>query len=256
MNQPPIQPPIQPPPRNQPLHQQPPIQPPTINQPQYQQPPIYQQQNLRQNPNQNYQQLHYNLNQYQQHPMQNPTSHEVVINALLEDLQREQMINQTNRMYAQVPRVQQAQSIGTIPLPTFSGHRDPMSPTDFLAAFTRYARSVQVSPHAILVSHMPVALLHDAGVWWDFHDGFVDRGDFSNAFMREYGPSDYADTLCRELNQRTQHADESLTAYIQVIDQYYKKIIAMFLKRLKLVESSVRCTLSLDALYMVGIIQV
>lgn len=111
-----------------------------------------------------------------------------------------------------------------ISLPTYQGHRDEKTPSEFLCQLERFAASQNMTPTDILTRGVPVALTDAALRWWTFTGGFDKWDTFKEAFLNEFGPVNYRELLKKELDDRTQHPAESLSAFIQTIAGYYEKI--------------------------------
>lgn len=110
------------------------------------------------------------------------------------------------------------------PLPTFFGCGDPKSAEEFLLDMEQYARGQGV-PLSYIVSHvLPAALVGDAFRWWTFVGGYFSWEDFKVALHNEYDRPDYLARLKAELEMRTQHPDEPLSAYVRTISSYYDRI--------------------------------
>lgn len=109
-------------------------------------------------------------------------------------------------------------------VPTFSGYSDAKTPAQFLQELKRFGVSQEFSGTQLLQRVVPVALTGAALQWWDFNDGYGEWEAFAAALQREFGATNYTATLQRELQTRTQHPDEPLSAYVQAIAGYYKQI--------------------------------
>ncbi|KAF4525817.1 hypothetical protein B566_EDAN009925 [Ephemera danica] len=110
------------------------------------------------------------------------------------------------------------------PLPEYYGFRDSRTPKDFLEELRRYGKAQGLTNDQLLQRIVPAALKGVAARWWTFMDGFVSWGAFEESLQAEYGPPDYRDALLLELESRTQHPDEPLSAFIQAIAGYYERI--------------------------------
>lgn len=108
-------------------------------------------------------------------------------------------------------------------LPTFIGVGDQKCPQEFLMEMERYARS-QGIPLTAIVTLLPAALIDDAYRWWAFMGGFRSWEEFKTALHTEYDQPDFHSRLQAELEQRTQHPEEPLSAYIRVIANYYERL--------------------------------
>jgi hypothetical protein len=111
-----------------------------------------------------------------------------------------------------------------VPLPTFSGHFDKTSPTEFIGQFERYAAALGRQPQDLFAQLMPCALEGDANSWWKFYGEFTHYDTFTAAIKREYGATNYRVRLQRELEERTQHWNEPLASFVRVIHEYYERL--------------------------------
>lgn len=120
--------------------------------------------------------------------------------------------------------IDQQHHLRQVKLPTFSGYGDHTSPENFLLDIEQYARSQSMTLSTMLSKVIPAALLGDAFRWWTFVGGFASWTDFKTALHLEYDQPDYYVRLQAELDSRTQHPEEPLTAYIRTIASYYDRL--------------------------------
>ncbi|KAF4527214.1 hypothetical protein B566_EDAN006140, partial [Ephemera danica] len=111
-----------------------------------------------------------------------------------------------------------------VPMPEYYGFQDARTPKDFLEELQRYGRAQGFTSASLLERIVPAALKGVAARWWTFMGGFNSWNDFEIGLQTEYGPPDYRDALLIELESRTQHPDEPLSAFIQAIAGYYDRI--------------------------------
>jgi hypothetical protein len=125
---------------------------------------------------------------------------------------------------SQPSREREAWASLRIALPTYQGYADGKTPSEFLAQLTRFANSQGMTHAELLARAVPVALTDAALRWWSFVGGFTEWDTFKEALQREFGAVNYRELLKRELDSRTQHPAEPLSAFIQIIASYYDKI--------------------------------
>ncbi|KAG0442974.1 hypothetical protein HPB47_015423, partial [Ixodes persulcatus] len=98
-----------------------------------------------------------------------------------------------------------------IPIPTYRGYGDRVSATDFLENLKKYQQAMGMSDHEILERILPISLVDQAARWLRLTGSQLSSIEqFRKAFRQEFLPADYERRMRRELEQRTQHPDESL----------------------------------------------
>lgn len=110
-----------------------------------------------------------------------------------------------------------------IPVPTYRGYADRASATDFLDDLRKYQRAMGMSDREILERILPIALVDEAARWFRLvgdQPGTLDQ--FREAFRREFLPADYERRMRRELEQRTQHPDESLLEFVRAMQELFE----------------------------------
>lgn len=111
-----------------------------------------------------------------------------------------------------------------IPVPVFEGHADSRTPQEFIEEVERFRTTQGLSREETLAKVIPFALQKNALRWWNFYGGFEDWDKFVQALQKEFGATSYKQLLRRELDARTQHPDEPLSAFVQSIAGYYERI--------------------------------
>ncbi|KAG0415822.1 hypothetical protein HPB47_007003 [Ixodes persulcatus] len=110
-----------------------------------------------------------------------------------------------------------------IPLPTYRGYADRASATDFLEDLRKYQRAMGMYDREILERILPIALVDEAARWFRLvgdQPGTLDQ--FREAFRREFLPADYERRMRRELEQRTQHPDESPLEFVRAMQELFE----------------------------------
>lgn len=110
-----------------------------------------------------------------------------------------------------------------IPVPTYRGYADKASAMDFLDDLRKYQRAMGMSDREILERIPPIALVDKAARWFRLvgdQPGTLDQ--FREAFRREFLPADYERRMRRELEQRTQHPDESLLEFVRAMQELFE----------------------------------
>ncbi|KAG0424395.1 hypothetical protein HPB47_028384, partial [Ixodes persulcatus] len=110
-----------------------------------------------------------------------------------------------------------------IPVPTYRGYADRASATDFLEDLRKYQRAMGMSDREIQERILPIALVDEAARWFRLvgdQPGTLDQ--FREAFRRECLPADYERRMRRELEQRTQHPDESLLEFVRAMQELFE----------------------------------
>lgn len=110
-----------------------------------------------------------------------------------------------------------------IPVPTYRGYADRASATDFLEELRKYQRAMGMSDREILDRILPISLVDEAARWFRLvgdQPGTLDQ--FREAFRREFLPADYERRMRRELEQRTQHPDESLLEFVRAMQELFE----------------------------------
>jgi hypothetical protein len=112
-------------------------------------------------------------------------------------------------------------------IPHYKGAEETQTPYDFLIELDKY-KSVSRSSDDFMINEIaPLALQGQAFHWYRFESSyapFIDYEDFKVRFRKEFQPLGYAPELSRELELRTQGPTESLTVFIRVIVDYYKRL--------------------------------
>lgn len=110
-----------------------------------------------------------------------------------------------------------------IPVPTYRGYADRASATDFLEELRKYQRAMGMTDREILERILPISLVDEAARWFRLvgdQPGTLDQ--FREAFRREFLPADYERRMRRELEQRTQHPDESLLEFVRAMQELFE----------------------------------
>lgn len=111
-----------------------------------------------------------------------------------------------------------------LPLPSYHGHADEKTPNEFLSELERFGVAQNIEPNDVVLRVVPVALTGAAQRWWEFMGGFTEWTLFKEALQTEFGSVNYTTLLKRELDARSQHPAEPLSAYVQAIAGYYDRI--------------------------------
>jgi len=112
-------------------------------------------------------------------------------------------------------------------IPKYSGFGDKKTPYDFLADLERYMQISGIHPESLLQRVIPTALVDDAFFWYNMEmswDPFESWDQFKLRFRQQFQPVDYDRTLKRELDDRYQGPDESLSFFLRVIAGYYYRL--------------------------------
>lgn len=172
--------------------------------------------------------------------------------ARLENLQRGQNVPQLNpnaaprapnqnvqraqapaHVHAQPPQVAPAQAHGArthhlktsdIRIPKYVGASDARTPYDFLLELEKYQGIVGYNEEEMIAYVVPLALQEDAYNWLRYEPAFQNWGEFRTRFRNEFQAIGYEEELRQELERRSQGPNETLTAYIRVIMDYYQRL--------------------------------
>ncbi|CAL8110847.1 unnamed protein product [Orchesella dallaii] len=112
-------------------------------------------------------------------------------------------------------------------IPKYSGFGEKKTPYDFLAELERYMQISGINSEALLARVIPTALVDDAFFWYNMEmswDPFEDWEQFKLRFRHQYQPVDYERQLKRELDDRYQGQDESLSFFLRIIAGYYYRL--------------------------------
>lgn len=111
-----------------------------------------------------------------------------------------------------------------IKIPTYCGATDPKTPYDYLLEIEKYQTIVGYTSQEVLEFIIPVSLIGDADQWFRYEPAFASWQDFATRLRSEFQAVGYVDDLKRELDFRYQGPDETLTAFIRIILDYYRRI--------------------------------
>ncbi|CAN7952207.1 unnamed protein product, partial [Ixodes pacificus] len=110
-----------------------------------------------------------------------------------------------------------------IPIPTYRGYGDRVSATDFLEDLKSYQQAMGMSDNEILERILPISLVDQAARWFRLTGNqLLTIEQFRKAFRQEFLPADYERRMRRELEQRTQHPDESLLEYVRAMQELFE----------------------------------
>ena len=110
-----------------------------------------------------------------------------------------------------------------IPIPTYRGYGDRVSATDFLENLKKYQQAMGMSDHEILERILPISLVDQAARWLRLTGSQLSSIEqFRKAFRQEFLPADYERRMRRELEQRTQHPDESLLEFVRAMQELFE----------------------------------
>jgi len=112
-------------------------------------------------------------------------------------------------------------------IPKYSGFGDKKTPYDFLADLERYMQISGIHPDSLLQRVIPTSLIDDAFFWYNMEmswDPFENWEQFKLRFRQQFQPVDYERTLKREMDDRYQGPDESLSFFLRVIAGYYYRL--------------------------------
>jgi len=111
-----------------------------------------------------------------------------------------------------------------VQLPEYKGFEDEKTPFDFLLELEKYQQIANHSEAVMLSRVVPSALKGEAYNWLRYEPPFRNWFNFKSRFRSEFQAVGYSDDLKKELELRTQGSNETLTAYIRVIYDYYERI--------------------------------
>lgn len=107
-------------------------------------------------------------------------------------------------------------------VPTYEGHTDKKSVTDFLQDLQDYRDAQALPNETLLLRVLPVALSGSAARWRR-RQSFESWSHFEQLFRAEFLPPDYAVRMKDELRSRTQAEEESLQEYIRSLQELYDR---------------------------------
>ncbi len=111
-----------------------------------------------------------------------------------------------------------------VKIPTYSGASDAKTPFDYLLEMEKYQSVVSYTERELIELVIPVSLIGDAYNWYRYENEFESWDDFKNRLRREFQAVDYAEDLKRELDNRYQGPNETLTSFIRVILDFYIRL--------------------------------
>jgi hypothetical protein len=111
-----------------------------------------------------------------------------------------------------------------IRIPKYIGASDSRTPYDFLLELEKYQSIVGYTEEEMLTYVVPLALHQDAYNWLRYEPPFQNWVEFRNRFRAEFQAIGYEEELRQELERRSQGPNETLTAYIRVILDYYQRV--------------------------------
>lgn len=110
-----------------------------------------------------------------------------------------------------------------VDIPTYTGYHDRVSANEYLDRLQHYQRATGLGDAEILERIIPVSLTDKAARWFRLvGERSRSMEDFRAKFRDEFLPANYEYRLRRELEQRTQHPDESLLEYVRAMDELYR----------------------------------
>lgn len=111
-----------------------------------------------------------------------------------------------------------------IPIPKYSGSIDKKTPFEFLTELEKYRTIANYTPEQTLQHIVPLALIDSAYEWYLYEPQFQDWNDFCTRFRSEFQAIGYDDLIRRELEDRSQGPDETLSSFIRVIMGFYNRL--------------------------------
>lgn len=110
-----------------------------------------------------------------------------------------------------------------VDVPTYTGYHDRVSANEYLDRLQQYQQAMGLGDAEILERIVPVSLTDKAARWFRLvGERSRSMEDFRAKFRDEFLPANYEYRLRRELEQRTQHPDESLLEYVRAMDELYR----------------------------------
>ncbi|KAG0444578.1 hypothetical protein HPB47_013641, partial [Ixodes persulcatus] len=111
-----------------------------------------------------------------------------------------------------------------ISIPTHRGDGGRVSATDFLEDLKIYQQAMGMSDNEILERILPVSLVDQAARCFRLTGNqLLTIEQFRKAFRQEFLPADYERRMRRELEQRTQHPDESLLEFVRAMQELFEQ---------------------------------
>ncbi len=92
---------------------------------------------------------------------------------------------------------------------------------EFLLNLKKYGVGCGYSKADFMAQVVPLALKEQAEQWWLFHEGFRQWEPFRKKFLH----ANYQKVMMREMNLRIQGDDEYLSAFMFVINDYFKQAL-------------------------------
>jgi hypothetical protein len=112
-----------------------------------------------------------------------------------------------------------------ISIPKYAGPHESRTPYDFLLELEKYKMIVDYTYEEMLKFVVPLALTETAYSWFEFiREDVFGWSDFVDAFRQEFQPIGYERELRRLLEDRFQGCHETLTEFIRIIDDFYKRL--------------------------------
>jgi hypothetical protein len=112
-----------------------------------------------------------------------------------------------------------------ISIPKYAGAHESRTPYDFLLELEKYKMAVDYTYEEMLKFVVPLALTETAYSWFEFiREHLFGWSDFVDAFRQEFQPIGYERELRRLLEDRFQGCHETLTEFIRIIDDFYKRL--------------------------------
>ena len=153
-----------------------------------------------------------------------------VVQQQLSHLVNQGTFNQS--MHASQPSPSAPQQMGEyallkhIKMPHFKGYKDDQTPSEFITSFERFLNAHPTSNQDTIVrKYMQCAMEGEALNWYNFQKQHLTTWEaFKKALIRKYAATNYQERLSRELRDRTQHYEEPLTSYVQVMQDYHEKL--------------------------------
>jgi len=108
--------------------------------------------------------------------------------------------------------------------PSYCGSHDQQTPCDYLVDLQRMKKTLSYGDEVMLRLILPTSLKEDAFIWYDSVGGFESWADFEDKFRKEFQAVGYKKILRREIEDRFQGPDESLTKYIRLMIKYYERL--------------------------------
>lgn len=115
----------------------------------------------------------------------------------------------------------------SVDIPTYSGFTEKKTPYDFLCDIEKYRQISGISFPMLLLQVIPIALTDDAFHWYNMEmqwNPFPDWENFKSRFREQFQPHDYSKRLVKELGERSQGPDESLSYFLRVIAGYFERL--------------------------------